>query len=380
MNMPAFAPVDHPGTFILEELDERGWNQTDLAYILGMHPAQLNPILTGKQGISPDMAVMLGDAFDVPPDFFANLQKQYDLQKAKKADPGVRTRATWLATFPVREMIKRGWIEDGDPALLDLQMTRFFNRNRVEDIPFIGNGEVIPHAARKLSYDGVTPVQYAWLHRVKKIAEGLDCPPYSAEALSRSLPKVRAHMRDRDDLIYIPAILRECGVRFALVEALPGSKIDGVCVWIDDQPVIGISTRLDRFDNFCFVLRHECEHVLREHGKAEMFTPIDEFDYDTTQHEGLPKEEIEANTAAAEFLVPARQLESFIARKGQFISERDVLSFAARLEINPSVVVGQIQRKTKNYAWLRKYQKSIRDCLMDWHCKDGWGHQAPTRL
>ncbi|TPL79102.1 HigA family addiction module antidote protein [Mesorhizobium sp. B2-3-13] len=381
MNDRTIIPVDHPGTFIVEELEARGWTQVDLAYILGMTPQQLSPILTGKLGISPDMAVALGDAFDVPADFFANLQKQYDLFKAKRPNAAVRARANWLSVFPVREMIKRGWINDSDdPSLLDLQMTRFFNKNRVEDIPFIGSGEVFPHAARKADYSSVTAVQYAWLHRVKKVAESLDCPPYSEDALRQNLPRIRAHMQDKDDLIRIPEILRESGVRFAMVEALPGSKIDGVCVWNEDQPVIGMTTRWDRLDNFCFVLRHECEHVLLGHGKEATFMPVDEFDYDTNEQTGHPDEEIQANNAASEFLVPRKQLESFILRKSPFISERDVLAFAARIEINPAVVVGQIQHRTKNYAWLRKYQKSIRDYLMDWQCIDGWGHQAPTGL
>ena len=73
------AAVDHPGTFILEELEARGWSQVDLAFILGISPSQLSPILKGKIGISYDMAVALADAFDVSADFFANLQKQYEL-------------------------------------------------------------------------------------------------------------------------------------------------------------------------------------------------------------------------------------------------------------------------------------------------------------
>lgn len=372
--------VDHPGTFILEELEARDWSQVDLAYILDISPQQLSPILNGKQSITPDMATALGDAFDVPAEFFANLQKQYDLQNARRPDPGVRTRASWLAIFPVREMIKRGWIEDGDPALLDLQMTRFFGKNRVEDIPFIGNGEVIPHAARKANYDATTPMQYAWLHRVKKLAEALDAPPYSEQLLRQFLPRIRAHMIDKDDLNKIPEILFECGVPFALVEALPGSKIDGVTVWLDGKPAIGMSTRLDRLDNFCFVLRHEIEHVLLGHGREASFTPVDEFTYDLEETKNLPQEEIDANKAATEFLIPRKQLESFIDRKSPFISERDVLAFAARVEINPSVVVGQIQRKTQNYAWLRKYQKSIREYLFGWRCIDGWGFTAPTGL
>jgi HTH-type transcriptional regulator/antitoxin HigA len=377
MSKPAPLSVDHPGTFIAEELQERGWLQADLAYILGMDAAQLNKLISGKADINPDVAVALGDAFDMPAEFFMNLQKLYDLHRARRADPGVRTRASWLSAFPVREMIKRGWIEDAEPALLDLQMIRFFGKNRVEDVPFVGGAPLTPHAARKSDYDRTTPVQYVWLTRVRKIAEQMDCPPYSESALRSSLGSIRSHMMEKDDFIRIPNILKKCGVRFVLVEALPSSKIDGVCVWLGDQPVIGMSLRLDRADNFCFVLRHEIEHVLNKDGLAESFAPVDEYDPEVTD---VAECERVANDAAAEYCVPQALLASFIARKSPFISERDVLAFASRVEINPAVVIGQIQRKTNKYTFLRKYQTSIREYLWDWDCKDGWGHQAPTGL
>jgi len=380
MGQTKIAPVDHPGTFIVEELAARNWQQVDLAYVLGISPQQLSPLLNGKAAISPDMAAALGDAFDMPADFFANLQKMYDLHKAKPVDPGVRTRASWLSFFPVRDMIKRGWIEETDPGLLDLQMMRFFGKNRVGDIPFVGGGEIVPHAAKKSgAYEGTTPTQYAWLHRVMKIAELSSAPPYSEPALRGSLEKIRAHLLDKDDLIHIPEILRQCGVRFSLVEALPGSKIDGVCVWVGGQPAIGMTIRLDRLDNFAFVLRHEIEHVLQGDGREVSFSPVDEID-GVSDSTNLPEEEIVANGAAAEFCVPRQQISSFMLRKGQFISEQDVLAFAARLEVHPAIVIGQIQHERKNYGWLRKYQTSIRNYLLEWRCVDGWGVTFPTGL
>ncbi len=378
MAKPKPLSVDHPGSFIAEELEARGWAQADLAYILGMDPGQLNKLIGGKADINPDWAVALGDAFDMPAEFFLNLQKLYDLQRAQKADPGVRTRASWLSVFPVREMIKRGWIEDAEPGLLDLQMMRFFGRNRVEDIPFVGDTRLMAHAAYKSNYDSTTAVQYVWLTRVRKIAEQIASPLYSSAALRESLPKIRAHLMDKEDFVRVPHILKACGVRFVLVEALPGSKIDGVCVWIDSQPVIGMTLRLDRPDNFCFVLRHEIEHVLNEDGREETFALVDEA-VDTEEFQTSDCEKV-ANAAAAEFCVPQSLLDSFIARKSPFISERDVLEFSSRVEIHPAVVIGQIQRKAQKYNFLRKYQTGVREYLMDWEAKDGWGHQAPTGL
>ncbi len=150
--------------------------------------------------------------------------------------------------------------------------------------------------------------------------------------------------------------LNAAGVRFVLVEALPGSKIDGVCVWIGGQPAIGMTTRLDRLDNFVFVLRHEIEHVLRGDGRDVTFTPVDNEISTNFDAKDGPEEEVRANEAAAEFCVPRQQLNSFIVRKSPFISEQDVLAFAARQEIHPAIVVGQVQHKTQKYNWLRKYQ------------------------
>lgn len=379
MGLTKIMPTDHPGTFITEELEARNWQQVDLAYILGILPQQLSPLLNGKASITPDLAASLGEAFDMPADFFANLQKIYDLHRTKPVDPGVRTRASWVSVFPVRDMIKRGWIEETEPGLLDLQMMRFFGKNRIEDIPFIGRGEVVPHAAKKSAYASTTPTQYAWLHRVMKIAEAMEASPYSETDLRNNLPKIRAHLMTKDDLIHIPEILRDCGVRFVLVEALSSSKIDGVCVWVTQQPAIGMTTRLDRLDNFAFVLRHEIEHVLCGDGRDVSFTPIDEIDENFDCAGDLP-EEIHANREAAEFCVPIHKLNSFILRKSPFISEQDVLAFAARMEVHPAIIIGQIQHQTKKYAWLRKYQTSIRNYLLGWQFIDGWGHHSPTGL
>ena len=136
--MTQAAPVDHPGTFIEEEIEARNWTQADLAYILGWDATQLNKMIKGVTSITPDTAVALGDAFDMSAEFFMNLQNMHDLQKARRADPGVKTRATWVSIFPVREMIKRGWLEETEADLLDLQMMRFFDANRIEDVPLIG--------------------------------------------------------------------------------------------------------------------------------------------------------------------------------------------------------------------------------------------------
>ena len=125
--------IPHPGEYIREELDERGWTQRDLAYILGRKEQSINPIISGKRGITADMAKALGEAFDVSPELFINLQKEYDLARAQEPDPGIAKRAQFFRkSFPVRAMFIRGWLdEDTNPNLLEAQMARFFE---VDDV------------------------------------------------------------------------------------------------------------------------------------------------------------------------------------------------------------------------------------------------------
>jgi len=87
--------------------------------------------------------------------------------------------------------------------------------------------------------------------------------------MATALGKLKTLLISPEGARKVPRIMMEAGVRFVIVEALPSSKIDGVCFWLNDRhPVIGMSLRFDRIDNFWFVLRHEIEHVLREDGRS----------------------------------------------------------------------------------------------------------------
>ncbi len=367
--------VDHPGIFIKLELEARGWSQRDLAFILGQTEQQLNPLLSGKRAITPDMARLLGDAFDANPQFFLNLQGQYDLQNAKEPDPAVKTRAELQAAFPVRDMIRRGWIQDGESSLLQLQMNRFFE---------IANDEgasQIAFAAKRTHYDETPPNQLAWVFRVRQLAKQLSVAEFSADKLRGALSKLRSLMVDPEAAATVPALLADCGVRFVIVEVLPNAKIDGVCTWLDDcSPVIGMSTLYDRLDNFWFVLRHEIEHVIQGHGKSSIGM-IDHLAGDSSSEERVDAdEECVANAAAADFCVPGPKMDSFYIRKHPYFSERDVIGFASLIGVHPGIVVGQLQKRMKRYDYLRKYQVSVRRYVITAALADGWGHTVEAQL
>lgn len=367
--------VPHPGELIREELEARGWLQRDLAYILGVPEQGVNMILSGKRGISPEMAKALGDAFDVNPEFFANLQKSHEMANAKDPDPGVARRARWQAAYPIREMIKRGWFEATDPDLMEAQLMRFFGVNRMEDIPHL------PHAAKKKNYDDVPATQLAWLFRVRQIAKEMVVPRYSEKNLLEAVERFRSFTVDPEETRHVPRILAECGVRFVLVETLPGAHIDGVTCWLDlRSPVIGMTTRFDRIDNFWFVLRHEIEHVLKKHGQKTAIIDSELEKMSVSSDDNILEEEKIANAAAQDFCVPVADMESFYIRKAPYFYERDIVGFARRVQRHPGIVVGQIQRRTEQWNFLRRYQVKIREYIASGAVVDGWGQPATVSL
>ena len=369
--------IEHPGAYVKEEMEERGWLQRDLAFILGAPEAAVNMILSGKRGISADMAKALGDAFDVPAEFFANLQQAHDMARARSPYAGIEERRKMQSVFPVREMIQRGWLEQNDSAILEAQLMRFFGVNSTEKIPYLA------HAAKKSRYEerAIAPPQLAWLFRVKQIAASIAVPRYSPNALRSALDEFMPLLLEPEGVRHVPRILSECGVRLVFVEKLPASEIDGVCFWLNrTSPVIGMTLRRDTIDNFWFVLRHEIEHVLRRDGLAQGQEIIDDLSGENASPNVQSEEERVANTSAADFCVPTHTLDQFMLRKKPFFSERDVVAFAELQLRHPGLVVGQMQFKMNDYTYLRRHLVRVRSFVLPGAIADGWDQLVPVSL
>jgi HTH-type transcriptional regulator/antitoxin HigA len=368
-----------PGQFIQSLLIHRGWTQRTLSVVLDIGETTVNKITSNKQPVDADLALILEEVFQVPAEQFLALQRDLDLAQARiiaNPDPGRATRALLYGDLPVSEMIKRGWITAEsvrDRKNVEVGLMRFFGVNRLDDI------EILPHAAKKTEANTpLTPAQMAWLYRVKQIASDMLASPYSAQDLSAALGKLRKSMVAAEDVANVPRVLMECGVRFVIVESLTSAKIDGVCFWLNERsPVIAMTLRFDRIDNFWFVLRHEIEHVLQMHG-----TMLDiELEGERAgTGDGVAEEERVANSAAQEFCVPAKSMHDFVIRKAPFFAERDLIAFSRILKVHPGIVAGQLQRKTGRYDRFRDHLVKVRSLISPNAIKDGWGDVAPVGI
>ncbi len=358
-----------PGGMVRAAMEARGWTQTDLAYALGSTTASVNQILNDKRGISHNMAKALGAALDCTPETFARVQAEWDVRNADEPDAAIAARARILSRYPLREMVRRGWIdpERGNGSLED-QICRFFGVRSIEEVPHL------THSAKRTSYDDVPAPQLAWLFRVRQIAREMMVEPYSAVKLNTTIESMKMLREDADAVRLVPRLLTTAGVRYVVVEGLTNSKIDGVCFWLDAQsPVIGMSLRADRIDNFWFVLRHECAHVVHGHGKQ---AAILDADVDSGASP-ISEEEALANREAANFCVSEDMMQSFYLRKKPFFAEREVIAFAKRMQVHPGLVVGQLHRRLGRYDLLRAHLVKVRRVLAGSMMMDGWGDTVP---
>lgn len=369
MTNSAPAEAFPPGDFIREEMEARGWRQVDLVEILGKDSRAVHELLHGKRAISPEMAEILANAFGTSAQLWMNLETSWQLFKGrgKGSDPAVARRAKLYSLAPVKEMVSRGWIEGSrNVDILEAQVLQFHEAKSLE-VPF-----GLPHAAKKSTlYSEETPAQVTWVYRARQLARALQAPPYSESRLKEALERLTPLKANPEDSRQVPRVLLECGVRFVVVERLDGSKIDGATFWIDAKsPVIAMSLRFDRIDNFWFVLLHEIGHIHRRDASIDS-----DLIAAASQSKDRPETEVEADRFAQENIVPQQELRDFCARTRPLYAMSKIVNFSARIGVHPGIVVGQLQHRNEiNFNHSRSLLAKVRESVISSALTDGWGH------
>jgi HTH-type transcriptional regulator/antitoxin HigA len=365
-----------PGDYLREELEARGWSQTEFAEIIGKPVRTVNEIIAGRRQVTPETATAIAAALGTSPQFWMNLETAYQLSRVDPAPERIGREARLRERFPVREMIKRGWVDaSGTYEVLETRVFEFFGISDMEqEVRF-------SHAARRNRDEGLSMLQLAWLLRAERLASALQVSRYSEAQLRSALPRLEALTTEPEEARHVARLLAECGVRFVVVEPIPGSKIEGVCFWINEgkSPVIALTLSRDRIDNFWFNLRHEIEHVLRGDGKNRPVLdeePNDDDEAAVADEES--EEEKAANEAAANFCVPTKLMRDFIARLHPMYSNERLIGFSKIVRRHPGIVAGQLQKQINRYNLFRGFQVKIRHIVVQTALTDGYGRPSPV--
>ncbi len=81
----------HPGEVLADELEEIGITAAELSRQIDVPPNRISQIVRGMHDVTADTALRLGQFFGTGPELWMNLQKSYELDKAK-AEIGSKIR------------------------------------------------------------------------------------------------------------------------------------------------------------------------------------------------------------------------------------------------------------------------------------------------
>lgn len=357
-----------PGDYIRQELDARGWTQQDLAGVLGRPLPTVNEIIKGKKAIMPEMAVALATAFGDDPQLWMSRESAYRLSLIEKGGAeDVQRRARLYELAPIKDIERRGWIPRTTTASeLEAALCKFFAVDSLETEP-----EIFV-AARKSDADrALSAQQRAWCFRAWHLAKAVAAARYKDELLPSCEAQLKKLVGFAQEARKVPRILAEHGIRYVIVEPLPGSKIDGAAFWLDDRsPVIAMSARFDRIDAFWFTLCHEFAHIKNRDGVS--------IDTDIAGEPPIAKSDIErrADNEASAMLIQPSVLESFILRVAPRFSKDRINQFANKIKVHPGIIVGQLQHRGQiGFQANREMLVKVRDIVTGSAMTDGWGTQ-----
>ncbi len=352
------AEVFAPGEYLRDELDERGWTVTEFAEIIGRPVQAVSEILNGKKEITTETAFALSEALGTTPALWLNLQTNYRLfdqrtrTNSSTSMTPVARRARLRNLLPLAEVRGRGWLPDTDDLdVVEEAVRRFLDVDSLDEQPRFALA-----ARRANTTKPITLEQTAWLAHVRTVAATRTVSTFDRTKLaSLSLDLPRALRAGPSKLPELQPRLAECGVILVVAEGLRGGKLDGAVTFLGDgRPVIGLTTRGDRFDGLLFTLLHECAHLV--HGHISPDTPAI-VDDDLMETQSDPNE-IAANSQASAWLFPG----------GFEISSTTlpaIVATAERYEVHPSVVLGRVQRDKKNWKLHRAHVPKVRALLAE---------------
>ena len=193
----------------------------------------------------------------------------------------------------------------------------------------------------------------AWSRKVLNEANKITVPnKYVPGTVDISFLQGLAKLSIKDDgPIKASEYLLAHGIILIIEPPLPKTRLDGAAMLNDGEtPVIGLTLRMDRLDNFWFTLMHELAHVALHYDSHEIEFFYDELD--TVKGMVIDDREKSADELAGEALVPSSKWEVSPARI--IPSALAASSLANELGVHIAIVAGKMRYEGNKWTSLNK--------------------------
>ena len=353
-------PIEPPDPISAIEfrMEQQGLTQRDLIPYIGSR-SKVSEILSGKRLITLRMARALHQHLGISAEVL--------LQEPSTSFDDSLGGINW-ERFPLAEMARRGWIEKLKPYK---DYAEELVRGLVERAG-VQHTTIQPlyrrNTHRWVSANTDWYALSAWCWQVFALAN--ENPPsnsYQTGGVNLEfLTEVASHSPKRNGPRLAREFLAENGIALVTVRHLPKTYLDGATLRFDDgRPVVGMTLRHDRLDNFWYTLMHELAHVGR-HENAEVNEFFDDVSLRKRDYNTEDILEAEADQWACEALIPE---EDWRASDVQCRPRPlNVIALANDLGIHPSVVAGRVRFERNDYRLLSQFvgRGEVRRQFPDW--------------
>lgn len=344
-------------------MDQLGLTQQDMVPYIGSK-SKVSEVLNGKRPLTLAMMRSLNKDLGISAEVL--------LKESGGSFPEGMENLEW-DKFPVAEMVKRCWlpkVKDPKESAEELMRDFIDQAGGLETI-----SAVLFRQGKRGRCNAKTDLYAltAWCIRVLALARAkpIKNKYVKGSIKQNTLCEIARLSYFENGPLLAGEYLEKQGVHLIIESHLPKTYLDGAAMLLPDgTPVIGLTLRYDRIDNFWFSLLHELAHVTRH------LTPTERIivdDLDLRGHDVESEDEIEkqADEMAMEGLIPGKVWEKKPI-KGK-VNVAKVNALAEQLKIHPAIIAGRIRYEQKNYKLLAKHvgSKQVRKHFTESCCIPG---------
>jgi len=318
-------------------MEQAGLRQKDLVPYIGSK-SKVSEVLARKRPLTLAMIRAMHEGLGIPAEALLG-QRDPALLEVPAFD--------WK-DFPVAEIVRRGWITATSRELKTRgeELVRQFLAPLGKPDAVLAMYRQTGHvrSGRHVDEHALT----AWTARiVGRAEETTTSVPYQPGSITLEVLReiVRLSWSEQGPRLAQEFLAKRLGIPVIVEPHLPGTHLDGAAIQGPKGPVIGLTVRHDRLDNFWFCLVHELVHVAR-HFTEEARGFYDDLDADAA----TDAREEEADHVAGEALIPEEEWVNSPARA--LHSADAVIDLATSLQIHPAIVAGRVRHESRRFRVL----------------------------
>lgn len=262
--------------------------------------------------------------------------------------PNLKSTKIDFKKLPLKEMKKRGWFDQIDlpasPEIIDDEMlaAAFLSQS-------VGHAPRIALLRQKIRARGRVDMHalFAWQarvllkarHLIEKTARNFHAADIGGHWISHltQLSMYSDGPRRAVDFLWSKGII------VVVERQLSHTYVDGAAMLLDNKyPVIGLTLRHDRQDNFWFVLLHELGHIFKHRNDGLEFGFFDDEAISDSD-----RREAEADEFAEKALISPEAWKSSFVRYAN--TDEEVISFAKKHRVAPAIVAGRLRKERNNF-------------------------------